>query len=151
MTKKKSRELPAIFIDENIIPDVIIAFRPNFRTFEISHQNKFKGKDEKDYIAELYASNGIFITSDAKFVNYVLDNGIKHAGIVLIPEQMTNSEKSFFADIVCGFIKGGCSSSPFTFRNFVFYPAHDGLRTINKGNDKLEFSWDWLSQMIEND
>lgn len=149
MSKKKSRILPSIYIDENLPPSVAAAFRPDFRTIEISRNSKFKGRDEKDYIAELYSDNGIFVTSDASFINYVVDNGVKHAGIVYVPEQMTIEEKVLFAEITGGFIRGSCASSPFTSRNFVFYPAHDGLRTISRGKNELEFSWDWLSQMLE--
>ncbi len=151
MVRKKSSKLPSIYLDENVSPKVETAFKPVFRTFQISHHKKFKGKDEKDYIAELYSANGIFVTSDAEFVEYVQDNNIKHAGIILLPEQMTQEEKTLFAEIVGGYIKGGCDSSLFTFRNFIFYPGHDGLRTINKGKDEMEFSWDWLSRAIEDE
>ena len=130
MSQKKSTKLPSVYIDENIVPGVADSFRSDFRTVEISRNSRFKGRNESDYIDELYSDNGIFVTSDAIFVNYLQNNKIKHAGVILIPEQMTASEKIFFAEIVGGFIKGGCISSQFTFRNFIFYPGQDGLRTV---------------------
>ena len=130
-------------------PRVAEAFRLTFRTIEVSQTNRLKGRDELDFLPELYRENAVFVTSEGVFVNRAIEDGLRHAGIVFVPKQMTVDEKVLFAEIVVGFILGGCSHSPFVFRGFVLYPAHDGLRTIVSKQDRLEFSWDWLSNMLD--
>ena len=149
MARKSRKKLPSMCVDEHMDPKVAAAFRETFRTLEVSRTHRLRGREESDYIDELYRENAIFVTSDAEFVNNAVEHGLKHAGIIFIPESMTISEKVLFAEIVGGFVRGGCSGSPFSFRGSVLYPAHDGLRTILSQKDKLEFSWDWLSQMME--
>jgi predicted nuclease of predicted toxin-antitoxin system len=136
-------------LDEHMDPKVAEAFRGTFRTVEASRTNRLRGREESDYIDELYRENAIFVTSDAEFANNAIEHGLKHAGIIFIPESMTMSEKVRFAEIVGGFVQGGCTRSPFVFRGRVLYPGHDGLRTIFGQKMKLEFSWDWLSQMMD--
>lgn len=134
--------------DEHMHERVADPFRPIFRTIEVAKANRFKGRDESEFILELFRENAIFVTSDGAFVNAAVENGLKHAGIIFIPEQMTMDEKVLCAEIVGGFVRGGCSASPFVFRGHVLYPGYDGLRMIVSKKDGLEFSWDWLSQKM---
>ena len=146
---KRQRSLPSIYLDQHIDRTVADAFRPIFRTIEVSQSAHFRGRDEHDFLPELSRENAIFVTSDEEFIDDVLNDEIPHTGIVFIPSQMDLDEKVLFAVIVGGFIQGACSESKSQLHNHVIYPADEGLRSINKGKDELEFSWDWLSQMIE--
>ena len=149
MARKSRKKLPSMCVDEHMDPKVAAAIRDTFRTVEVLRTHRLRGRDEADYIAELYSENAIFVTSDEEFVNKVIEKGVKHAGIIFVPKPMTLSEKVLFAQIVGGFVRGGCTGSPFVFRSRVLYAAHDGLRTIFSRNNRLEFSWDWLSQMMD--
>lgn len=146
---KKARKLPTICLDEHAHPGIGVVMRRNFHVIETAHSDRFKGRDEADYIAELYRENAIFLTSDGAFVNEVLDNNIRHAGPIFVPTQMTPGEKTLYADILGRFILGACrATSRLTFQGTVFYPGHDGLRTIKSRTDEMEFSWDWLSDLL---
>jgi hypothetical protein len=98
-----------------------------------------------DFLPELHRENSIFVTSDREFVDKVLDDKPTHSGIVLIPEAMDSDEKVTFAEIAAGFIQGYCFESRYALRNMIVYPGDDGLHTIFAGKDKLEFSWDSLT------
>lgn len=119
------------------------AFRATFRTIEVAHTNRFKGRDEADFIAELFRENRIFVTSDRVFVDAAIENGLRHVGICFIHEHMTVDEKVLFAEIAGGFIRGVCSvRTPCFFRGRVLYVGHDGLRSIVSKKNSLEISWD---------
>jgi hypothetical protein len=148
MTSKRKRRLPVICIDENLGPAVAAAFRPEFRVVEIAKTSRFKGREEREYLAELYRENAVFVTSDGDFVNDAVERDLRHAGIVYVPSKMTHDEKVYFAEVVGGFIRGGSVSSPHVFRGCVLYPGYDGLRAIRSKIDNMEFSWDLLSQML---
>lgn len=146
---RRSRNRPAICVDQHIDRAVASAFRPIFQTIEAGQSPKLRGRDELDFLPELSRQNAVFVTSDKEFVDKVLDTGIPHAGIVFIPQAMTKEEKVLFAEIVGGYIQGMCIESRANLKGRVIYPAEEGLRSIKKGKDELEFSWDWLGQLIE--
>jgi hypothetical protein len=136
-------------LDEHMDPRVVAGFLGTFRTIEVAQPNRLKGRDKSDFISELYRGKAVFVTSNGIFVNDAVDKGLKHAGILFVPEQMTVDEKVLFAKIIGGgFVCGACSALRFVFRGRVLYPGHDGLRTIVSRKDSLVFSWDWLSQMM---
>ena len=149
MTSNRRRRLPSICVDEHLEPAVAAAFRPEFRVIEIAKTWRLRGREEREFVPELYRENAVFVTSDGDFVNDAVDGGVRHAGIIYVPSKMTSDEKVYFAEIVGGFVRGGCVSSPHVFRECVLYPGHDGLRAIRGKRDDMEFSWDWLSQMLE--
>jgi hypothetical protein len=149
MSRSTRRALPSICVDEHLGPRVAGAFRPIFRTIEAAKTRALKGRDEREYLPELFRENALFVTSDAEFVAEVRRAGVRHAGIVFIPTEMTENEKVLFAQIAGGFVQGGCHSSRFQFRNRLLYPAHDGLRsTLLSRRAELEFSWEWFSRQI---
>jgi hypothetical protein len=54
MAKKKV--LPQVYFDEHIKPPVVDSFRAEgFKCVLISKTRKYAGRDEKDYIEEIYA------------------------------------------------------------------------------------------------
>lgn len=150
-SRRVTKKLPSICVDEHMHPRVAAAFRETFRTVEVAKTERFKGRDERDFLGELYSENAIFATSDGEFVNEAIENDRLHAGIIFIPKEMTADEKVLFAQIAGGFIRGGCSASRHVFRRRVVYAGHDGLRTVAKKSDSMEFSWAWLSQMLNTD
>lgn len=153
MFAMRKYKLLTIAIDEQLPPEIEKPFRYfGFRVIKINKTNKYKGKDERDYLGELYANNCAFITSDEIFVKEVLDEKLKNAGMIFIPKQMERNEKEIFAWVASGFImriyeidgKNGL-------RNKVAYPAHEGFHVIENGNDKLDASWSWLSDKSDVD
>jgi hypothetical protein len=111
-------------------------------TIEASRSRRFKGRDEREYLRELFAENTVFVTSDIKFAEQVAESPIRHAGIVYLPSKMTDREKVTFAEVAAGFIRGGCYSSPRAFQNCILYPAHDGVRLLRAKNaSELAISW----------
>ena len=75
--------LPQVYFDEHIKPPVVDMFRKvGFKCVLISKTRKYAGRDEKDYIEEIYAEGKPFVTSDLEFVfDHVLARNVKHAGV----------------------------------------------------------------------
>lgn len=150
MSKRTRQKLPAICVDEHIPARAAAAFRTVFRTFEVGNQKNLRGRDERDYLGMLYARNAIFVTSDVEFVESVRAGRATQAGVIYIPNRMLDDEKVLFAQFVGGFVQDGCHVSAFTFRNRILFAAYEGLRSMARGQtDELEFSWTWLSRMME--
>lgn len=145
MPKSRSRNLPAICTDEGTPRDVASAFRQYISVVEASQDNRFRGRDEKDYISMLYSLNMLFVTGDSEFIEYARNNGIKHAGLVYLPGDWTLDEKVTYAHIISGFIKGQCEYSRFALRNHLLYAGVEGLHDVTNKRDKMVFSWDWLN------
>jgi len=147
VSRRGRRKLPAVCVDEHLPPAVAKVFRPLFRTFEASRDTRFKGRDERAYIAELYRQNAIFVTSDSAYVEELAGARTRHAGLLYIPQRFLDEEKLLLASMAANFIAGACFQSPFAFRNHILYAAHDGMRSIAAGKDTLEFSWDYLEHL----
>ena len=142
------RQLPSICVDEHIAPQVADAFRPDFRVIEVAKTSRFKGRDEKDFLPELYRENAVFVTSDAAFVERAIEVGMRHAGIVYVPPQLAEDEKVFIAEVVAALLKAECMSSPHAFRDCVAYPGYDGLHVIRDETDRIVVSWNRLFRML---
>ncbi len=149
MTRRSRRTLPSIVMDEHVPPSVTAAFRPLFRTQEAAKHPRLRGRDETDYLSELYARNAIFVTSDVAFVNALANTTRRHAGVLYIPHELLDDEKVLFAQIAGGYIQGACSTSSTALRGRILYPGDDGLRSVLRSKDDLEFSWDWLRNQSE--
>jgi len=152
MRKKHSHRRPGVCVDEHIVTAVTDVFRRDFNVIEAAKTNEFRGRDEHDYLDVLYARNFVFVTSDQKFVEHVIDGKVVHAGLVYIPTGMLLDEKVYFAEIASAWVRGGTRDSAFAFRGFTLYPAHDGVRfyrwqsgrSKSEARPELAFSWDWL-------
>jgi len=134
-----------VLTDEHVHPNVTAAFGLQLRTVEASRVWRFRGRDERDYLQELYKDNVVFATSDRVFVNEVLGTPRKHAGIVYLPNESSGHDLEIFAEVASIFIAGGCRSSPRAFHNCVLYPTKEGIYLV-KGDkpSELVFSWLWL-------
>ena len=136
--------------DEHTDPHVAAALRDlGFRTIEACRDNKYKDREELDYLPELYRQNGIFVTSDLKFCETITTVRPRHAGVVFIPTGMDVADKTEFASIVRAYVQGATSRSRFALRNHVMYPDHDGLHDIANGKDELVISWPRLFSAVQ--
>ena len=142
-------KLPSIFIDEHFHPDIKAAYvAAGLRTVAIARDRRYAGRDERDYIEEMYAKNEILVTGDEEFVHWAIENRPRHAGIVWIPQTVRPAEKIFLAEITAVVIRGTVRDGQFAFRGIVLYGAADGVRAVlRNGSNWLVFSWGWFAQL----
>lgn len=139
-----TRKLPSVYLDEHVAPEIAQIFRGYFRAVEIAKTARFKNRDERGYLSELYALNGVFITSDRGFLEWVIRARPKHAGFIYVPTDLTAGTKIEFAEAVAWFLRNVCRYSVTAFRGDVIYPTIDGPHLIRSGQDTLLISWDKL-------
>jgi hypothetical protein len=138
----RARRLPAICIDENLSPQIAGVFRDiGFRVIEIAKHPRLRGEDERAFIGELYRDNTVFVTGDLEFVNELADHRRRHAGAVYIPQDLPGDDKAWVAFAAAYAIIGRCTEDRHAFRGLIFYVANDGLRIVDRGNDRLQLSW----------
>src|SRR5512132_3260047 len=84
---KKQR--PTILADEHILEPVIESLKDIgwFRVLRATHDHRFRGRDEWEYIRELRSLNVIFLTQDGEFVRHVVSDHVHHAGIIWLPAR----------------------------------------------------------------
>ena len=101
------RKLPTICIDEHVSSTVSEAFaETGFRTIQAGKSLRFKGRDEFNYLAELYADNAIFVTEDGRFFDKLAAGAAnRHAGVVLMPVGYPPEVKGSLASLIAGLIK----------------------------------------------
>src|SRR5829696_992157 len=140
------RALPQLYCDENIKPAVVETFREQgFKCLLIAKTRQYVGRDEKDYIQEIYAEGKLFLTGDVEFVNYVLINNIRHAGILQIHPSWDNETAGSMAATLAELVKGQAQEyGTNSLRNVVLYIGEDGYHKVEKGMDTLLYSFDKL-------
>ncbi len=141
MSRTKHR-LPNVCVDEHITASVVAALRLYLRVFEARSCLKLRGRDDRDYLRELYVSNTVFVTSDQPFAEHVAEGLLRHAGLVWIPRGLALHKKEWFAEVSAAFIRGGCRDSKFAFRNSLLYPRHDGVG-LKRGKQDTELVISW--------
>lgn len=101
----------------------------------------------------MYAGNEILVTSDAEFIDYIIDARPRHAEIIYIPRRLTPDEKALFAALTRGSVLGALDrEGPFAMRRIVLYPGDDGLREIARdGRDALVVSWFELAHALDSE
>lgn len=120
-----------------------------FRTVAVARDRRYAGKDERDFIEHMYASNEIFVTGDAESVQWAIDNKPRHAGIVFVPQRVLTSEKEMISWMAVAVIRGATRDRRFRMRGRIAYAAHDGFRIIERdGSETLVFSWEWYRQSL---
>jgi hypothetical protein len=141
------RPLPTMYLDEHINSKLLWVFRQQkFRAVLISRTAKYSGRDEKDYIGRIKSEGAVFCTMDIEFVEYVVQNRIKHAGIVLLPSNWDIDTLTFASAGTAGAIRGMIENKGRSFiNNKVFYIADDGYHIIENSKDRLDYS---LARMI---
>jgi hypothetical protein len=146
------KQLPEVYIDEHIKPGIVATFKElGFKCLLIAKTRKYAGRDEKDYIEEIYSEGRLFATSDVAFANYVHDNKIKHAGIILIPSGWDDETVEFATAGLLGIVRGEIQEfGKNALRRLIFYIAADGFRVVDeKGEDHLLLSVDAYRQDLE--
>ena len=147
-SRRSRRRLPTICVDEHIPPVIVDVFRDHFRVIEARNDSRFKGRDERAFVMDLYAENAIFVTSDRVFAEEFARQRRQHGGAVLLPTSYSMDDRVLLAQIVVGLILGRCSRSAFGMRNQVALPRDDGLHVTLAGRDFLEYSWTHLGHVI---
>jgi hypothetical protein len=133
--------LPQVYFDEHIKPPVVEKFREEgFKCVMIANTKKYAGREEQDYIGEIYAEGKPFVTSDSEFVlDHVIEHDAKHAGIILIPKVYNDASAgdhhAMLAYTLKVFIKEHGRNA---LRRHIIYIADDGFRVMDdKGEDYL--------------
>lgn len=137
------RRLPGICIDEHLPPDVKGQFvEEGFRVIR-ANESRYKSRDEREYLAEMYSLNEIFVTADEEFVDDVIDSGFRrHAGIVWLPTDLDDEQRTGFADLAAGLIKFHVREvGPFTMRGHILYPTAEGPTLFDGETNQLVISW----------
>jgi hypothetical protein len=137
------KTLPQVYVDEHIKPAVMEAFEEcGFKCIQISKTKKYAGREEEDYIQEIYAEGRLFVTNDVKFRKHVVANNIKHAGIVEIPQNLAYERLVTVTAVWAGCVEAYVEEfGRNSLRNHVFYIANDGFHIIDdKGKDQLWYS-----------
>src|SRR5919202_1114114 len=140
------RDLPKLYFDEHVKPDVIMAFKEGgFKCLLISKTSKYAGRDEKDYIQEIYAEEKVFVTGDIEFIRYVVANKIKHAGILGVPSTWDNEIAGKASAALAGLVKTRVRQlGKNSLKKVVLYVDDDGYHVIAKGIQRLVYSMDKL-------
>jgi hypothetical protein len=135
------KSLPQVYFDEHIKPPVVEKFREeSIKSVMIANTKKYVGREEQDYIGEIYAEGKPFVTSDSEFVlDHVIEHDAKHAGIILIPKVYNDASAgdhhAMLAYILKVFIKEHGRNA---LRRHIIYIAEDGFRIIDdRGNHLL--------------
>ena len=141
-SNSQKRLHPPVLVDEHIHPGVRQALALHMRVTDASTTWKFRGKDEREYIQELYLSNTAFATSDRIFVNEILHAGTKHGGIIYVPNKLASHDLEVFAEVAGIFISAWYLRARYEFRGCTLYPTKEGLHLIKpKQDSELVFSW----------
>ena len=135
------KSLPQVYFDEHIKPPVVEKFREeSIKSVMIANTKKYVGREEQDYIGEIYAEGKPFVTSDSEFVlDHVIEHDAKHAGIILIPKVYNDASAG---DLHTGLVRIAKTYIQELGRNalrkHIIYIANDGIRIMdNKGQDDL--------------
>jgi hypothetical protein len=140
--------LPKIYCDVHVKPGAIEAFtEQGFKCIRIPN-SKYRRRDEKDFIGDIYAEGALFATGDLEFTEYVRENNVKHAGIIEILQDLDNEDANWAADGLAKVAKVHIQGiGKHALRKHIIYFANDGVRiTDDKGDDSLFYSWEAIER-----
>src|SRR5688572_24859650 len=123
MTKRSAtKRLPSICVDENLSPAVADQFRKaGFRVLEVTKHPGLRGRDERNFIDDLLQQNAVFVTGDAEFVEELVAQPRRHAGVVLVEQTSPPQEKESFSLMAAYGIVGRCVDSARAFAGRIAY------------------------------
>src|SRR5690349_1251902 len=100
------RRLPTVCLDEHFKPEVKALFRDaGFRVIRAS-ESRYRARDERDYLREMYSRNEVFVTADEEFVDDLVISGFRrHAGVIFIPKRFPAAERSAFAELCARLVR----------------------------------------------
>lgn len=130
------------YFDEHIHPSAISAFKEQgYKCILISKTRQYAGVDERNYIQQIRSEGAFFVTGDVEFIEDVIRQKIKHAGIILIPtgweDDLLYLAAAGIAGYVLGFIDREGRRSLY---DKIFSIEDDGYHITEKGIDKLGYS-----------
>src|SRR5919112_537430 len=83
------------------------------------------------------------------FTKHVLDNNVKHAGIIEIPPDYDNEEAAAYAELLAEFVAVYIEDDgKHAWRRRIIYLAHDGVTIIHNTGDEHRYSWEELRQAV---
>jgi hypothetical protein len=126
------RRRPTVLLDEHVHDEIAIPFREvGFRVIFARNDRRYRGRDEHDYIGELYAANEVFVTSDFQFIRWILhEHGTRHAGLVMLPRG-TDELRELFAAVCAGWMWGSTDRSPIALRGKILFWSYEGLQQVD--------------------
>lgn len=110
-----------------------------FRILLAAKDRRFRGRNERDYIADLRAQSIAFVTQDAEFVEAVISDDIRHAGIVWLPGRADKDELAASAAVGLGRLRGLLDYGRRAANDYIVKVDHRGLAVIWRGRT-VEFS-----------
>jgi len=134
-----------LYLDEHIDPAAKPIFEEvGFRCIRIS-ESRYRGQDEHDYVANLYAEGAVFVTGDQRFIEDVEEQRMRHAGIIWIPATLLRDEKQLLVAVMAGFLKGADLRQ---MKGIIMYLAHDGIHFRGRARDLLVYSIQSIQQDV---
>lgn len=109
---------------------------PVFGRSKIGKTRRFRGRDEADYLPELYRENAVFATADRAFLE--ANETHRHAGIVWVPEPK-DAIAEFAAEAILRIVD---ERGIHGMRGVVMFPANDGFHVHDgaRGED-IRIRW----------
>jgi hypothetical protein len=148
---KRKTLRPMILADEHVNPGVIKAVEDLgwFKVLRASHDRRFRGRDEWEYVGELRSLNIVLLTQDSEFVQHVVADQVRHAGIIWLPTGWDVEELASAVAAACGLLRGLFDDGVHGARDIVIRVEYDGIRTIVNGRERLVWSVDQMKRDIE--
>lgn len=137
------RRLPSVCLDEHLPPEVKAGFKDaSFRVFRAA-ESRYRGLDEWEYLATMYARNEVFVTADQEFVNDLADSGLKrHAGVVWLPKQLGREQREGFVELAAAVMRLWVKEyGQFAMRGCLLYPSQTGPTVWDGYANLLIASW----------
>ena len=128
-----------IYFDEHIHHGLLGSFKlMGFRCVHIGGGKKYQARDERDFISEMASEEAIFVTADKEFVEDVIEQGIRHAGIVFVPTGWEDRTLEFAAAGMAGILRGAIEADGRKhLHNQIYAINDDGYYLIEKGKARL--------------
>jgi hypothetical protein len=120
-----------------------------FRILLASKSKRFRGRDERDYIQELRAENIAFVTQDGEFVEAVISDGVRHAGIVWLPGRADRGELAASAAVGLGRLRGLLDYGGRAANDYIVKVDHQGLAVIWRGRTVESSSIEQITFEVE--
>ncbi|HEU4715834.1 MAG TPA: hypothetical protein VFS14_03315, partial [Candidatus Saccharimonadales bacterium] len=103
-----------------------------------------------DFIGELASEDALFVTADGRFIEDVVNQDIKHAGIVLVPVSWDDKTLEFAAAGLAGILRGAIESDGRRhLHNQIYIISDDGYYLVEKGKKRLLCSIDKFQLTLE--
>jgi hypothetical protein len=149
MARMGKKHRHTVLVDEHIHDWVAAVFEEyGFRVLRASRDSKYHGRDEWDYFGELRRDNIVFVTQDARFVQRLTLEAVRHGGVISLPKGWPK-EADIAVHAAAGMLLGALDQGSKGAHDTVIRIADDGLYTIVGGREQLAWSVDQMERDIE--